>query len=75
MQALSQLSYSPTKPRTLRLQVGTVKKPSFSYENKILLTPVTYQYYMSASTCGCPRLYQSDRVIEAPDRTLLPNEP
>ena len=36
MQALSQLSYSPTESRTLRTQAGIVKKPLFNLENKSL---------------------------------------
>ena len=37
MQALSQLSYSPTESRTLRRLGGIVKNPHFYFKNKELI--------------------------------------
>ena len=64
MQALSQLSYSPTEPRTLRRLIQTVK-----------ITASNNPLSRKSRACSRSRLDQPDGMIKPRNRTFLPYKP
>jgi hypothetical protein len=75
MQALSQLSYSPTEWRTLRRLAGIVKKLSFDFKNKGLRSSAVLKNPALALTGSRASLDQPDRMFEPHYSSVLPNEP
>jgi hypothetical protein len=75
MQALSQLSYSPTESGTLRRLAEIVKKSPFDMKNKGLQNPQKVGTATLAGAGGRPSLDQLNGMLESLDRAALPHEP